>query len=425
MKDVSHYLTVAASLAVFLVDGLATAVGESRANVVLILADDLGFSDLGCYGGEIDTPNLDRLAAEGMRFTQFYNCGVCRTTRATLLTGVHPRRRNRARLLHPDMVTIAEVLKETGYQTSLTGKWHFPQRDIGFPVYRPTERGFGEYFGIANGCCNYFDPAKAFPDYDKGVPPVPFLHNEEEVTEFSGNFYATDAFTDHAIQQIGKFSPQAKSGDAPFFVHLRYTAPHYPLHAKPRDIAKYSGRYDDGYFALRERRHRRLIELGLIDANAKLSTDDPQLGEFRYDYAMTSWENVEDRERETQRMEVYAAMVDSMDQGIGRVTTALEENGVAENTLVMFLSVLTGEASDETAPSTLCWGLYGNRAVRQGKWKMVWGTTARKWELYNLKVDRTETTDVIDKHPNQVRRMEQAWLRWAKQTGYPLTGNAL
>lgn len=543
MNSLCHSLLAILTWGLCLVAELACA--APRPNVVLILADDLGFSDLACYGGEIDTPNLDRLAHEGMRFTQFYNGGVCRTTRASLLTGVHPRRRNRARLLHPDMVTIAEVLKAAGYQTSLTGKWHFPQQDVGFPVYRPTDRGFDEYFGIANGCCNFFDPAKAFPDYDKGVPPRPFLHNEQEVTEFPENFYATDAFTDHAIEQIEKFSPQAKSGDAPFFVHLCYTAPHYPLHAKAGDIEKYSGRYDDGYFVLRERRHRRLIDLGLIDESTKLSTDDPQLGEFRYDYAMTNWEEVEDREREIQRMEVYAAMVDSMDQGIGRVMAALEASGVAENTLVMFLSdnggcashvgyddpevqriyreyndgeagsvdtfeyvgpgwgwaqnspfrrykvwtyeggiatpmiahwpgqveagsitsaishvvdfmptlmelgdakyplqrdgvevllpegesflrVLTGE--DDSAAEkvrTICWGLYGNRAVRQGKWKMVWGTTARKWELYNLKVDRTETTNLIGRHPNQARRMEQAWLRWAKRTGYPLNGKAL
>jgi len=515
-----------------------------RPNIVLILADDLGFSDLGCYGGEIDTPNLDRLAAEGMRFTQFYNGGVCRTTRATLLTGVHPRRRNRARLLHPDMVTVAEVLKGAGYQTSLTGKWHFPQQDVGFPVYRPTDRGFDEYFGIANGCCNFFDPAKAFPDFDKGVPPWPFLHNEEEVTEFPDDFYATDAFTDHAIGQIEGFSPKAKSGDAPFFIHLCYTAPHYPLHAKPEDIAKYAGRYDEGYAVLREKRHQRLIELGLLDAGAKLAEADPQLGNFRYDYAMTAWENVELREREISRMEVYAAMVDSMDQGIGRLMKSLEANGVADNTLVIFLSDNGGCAShvgysneeawqtyveyNQAAPGSIdtfeyvgpnwgwaqnspfrrykvwtyeggiatpmiahwpgqveagaitsavghvvdfmptlmelsgaeypemregvevlepegesflnvlkggvsevedsryfFWGLYGNRAVRQGKWKMVWGATAKKWELYNLKVDRTETTDVIKKHPNQARRMEQAWVRWAKETGYPLKGNSL
>lgn len=533
---------------VSVVAGGAEVAGDVRAdnvrpNVVLILADDLGFSDMGCYGGEIDTPNLDRLAAQGLRFTQFYNCGVCRTTRATLLTGVHPRRRNRARLLHPDMVTLAEVLKEAGYRTSLTGKWHFPQKDIGFPVYRPTDRGFDEYFGIAEGCCNYFDPSKAFPAFDKGVPPVPFLHNEEELTEFAADFYATEAFTDHAIEQIEKFSAPARSGDAPFFVHLCYTAPHYPLHARPEDIAKYAGRYDDGYFALRERRHKRLIEMGLLDARAKLAGDDRQLGEFRYDYAITPWQEVEDRERETRRMEIYAGMVDSMDQGIGRVMAALEANGVADNTLVMFLSdnggcashvgyddpevrrqyrdynvgaagsvdtfeyvgpgwgwaqnspfrrykvwtyeggiatpmiahwpgkveagaitgaighvvdfmptlmelsgasfpeqrdgvdvlkpegesflpVLLGDAVEADA-RMFFWGLYGNRAVRQGKWKMVWGATARKWELYNLKVDRTETVDVIGKHPNQALRMEKAWLRWAEQTGYPLTGNAL
>jgi len=426
------------------------------------------------------------------------------------------------------MLTIAEVLKGAGYRTSLTGKWHFPQKDIGFPVYRPTDRGFDEYFGIANGACNFFDPAKSFPEYEKGVPPWPFLHNDKEVTEFPDDFYATDAFTDHAIGQIEELSPKAKTGKVPFFIHLCYTAPHYPLHAKPEDIAKYKGRYDKGFAALRESRHRRLIELGLLDANTKLSEADPQLGEFRYDYAMTPLKDVEHREREIQRMEVYAAMVDSMDQGIGRVMKSLEANGVADNTLVIFLSdnggcashvgysneenrqkyveynqgapgsvdtfeyvgpnwgwaqnspfrrykvwtyeggiatpmiahwpgkveagaiskeiahvvdfmptlmelsgaeypgeregvevlkpegdsflpVLTGSSQPESfEPRMHFWGLYGNRAVRQDKWKLVWGATARKWELYNLKVDRTETTDVIEEHPNQARRMEQA-----------------
>tara|TARA_B110000305_G_C19440485_1_gene641534 strand:- start:105 stop:1730 length:1626 start_codon:yes stop_codon:yes gene_type:complete len=528
----------------FLPLGGAVAADEkaARPNVVIILADDLGFSDLGCYGGEISTPNLDRLAGEGMRFTQFYNCGVCRTTRATLLTGVDPRRRNRARLLHPDMVTLAEVLGSSGYRTGIVGKWHFAQRDIGFPVYRPTDRGFERYYGIADGACNFFDPAKPFSAYHNSKLPLLFLDGETEVTEFPDDYYATDAFTERAIEQLREFAPGARSGEAPFFLHLCYTAPHYPLHAKPEDIEKYKGKYSEGYEAMRRSRHQRLIELGILSADTKLSPADPEIDAFRYDYAIPDWETVPHRDLEERRMEVYAAMVDSMDQGIGRFLNALEEEGVVENTLVVFLSDNGGCAShpgyrdedeakyrlkqnrdtlgsvdsfdfvgpgwgwaqnapfrrykvwnyeggiatpmiarwpgtiepgainnhighvidfmptvmemsgadyplqrdgvdviplegqsllpalrgkEEEKPRFLHWGLYGNRAVRQGKWKMVWGTTAKKWELYNLKVDRSETQDVIEKHPNQARRMRVSWERWAKKTGYPLTGYGL
>ena len=527
-----------------ILSGSASKAAEAaaRPNIVIILADDLGFSDLGCYGGEISTPHLDRLAGEGMRFTQFYNCGVCRTTRAALLTGVDPRRRNRARLLHPDMMTLAEVLGSSGYRTGLVGKWHFPQKDIGFPVYRPTDRGFERYYGIAEGACNFFNPARAFPAYDKGKVPWPFLDGESEVTRFPEDFYATDAFTERAIAQLREFAPGARNGDAPFFLHLCYTAPHYPLHAKPDDIKKYEGRSSDGYLALRRSRHRRLIAMGLLPSETKLAPADPEIDTFRYDYAIPDWETVPNRDLEIRRMEVYAAMVDSMDQGIGRFLSALEDESVAENTLVIFLSDNGGCAShpgyrneeeaklrleinkdtlgtvdsfdyvgpgwgwaqnapfrrhkvwtyeggiatpmiarwpdkiepgaisrhighvidfmptvielsgadypsardgvdvlppegesllpalrgeSESKPRYLHWGLYGNRAVRLEKWKMVWGTTAKKWELYNLDLDRSETRDIIENHPNQSRRMRLSWERWARKTGYPLTGYGL
>ena len=211
--------------------GLAScgeATEKRRPNIVLILCDDLGFSDLGCYGGEIRTPNLDRLASEGMQFTQFYNCAVCVTTRAALITGLHPRRRNR-RLLHADMTTLAEVLQSAGYRTSLTGKWHLGSTHPN----RPTDRGFEEYYGVASGCCNSFNPAKPDPVFYNGGKRRPFLHNGKPVTKFPKDYYTTDAFTDHAVRQIGRFS-RAKQ---PFFVHVCYTAPHFPLHAKPKDIA--------------------------------------------------------------------------------------------------------------------------------------------------------------------------------------------
>lgn len=504
-----------------------------RPNIVLIMADDLGFSDLGCYGGEIQTPHLDQMAREGMQFTQFYNCAVCVTTRAALLTGLHPRRRNN-RLLHSDMTTLAEVLRSAGYRTSLTGKWHLGST---FPN-RPTDRGFDGYYGVASGCCNFFDPSRPDPVFYNGGKRRPFLHNETAIKEFPADYYTTDAFTEHAVQQIRKF----RADDAPYFVHVCYTAPHFPLHAKPQDTARYEGKYDDGYFRLREKRFQRQIELGLIAPEWKLSKQDRRIGEFRYDYNITPWAEVEDLVREKRRMEVYAAMVDSMDQGIGRIIQAIDESNEAENTLVVFLSDNGGCASfpgysdekqqagrlaynkelpggvntyafvapgwgwaqctpfrrykvwtyeggistpmiarwpktiaagsrthqvghvvdvmptlldlsgakypssrkDEPLPPAeghslvpvfngedrkghefLCWYLYGNRAVRHGRWKLVWGVTARKWELFDVQNDRTETTDIASRHPERVEQLTSAWLNWAKQTGVPLDRNDL
>lgn len=510
-----------------------SAESPARPNIVLIMADDLGFSDIGCYGGEIRTPNLDRLAREGMQFSQFYNCAVCVTTRAALLTGLHPRRRG-GRLMHDDMTTLAEVLRSAGYRTSLTGKWHLGPSQPN----RPTDRGFDEYYGVASGCCNFFDPSRPDPVFYNGGKRRPFLHNETRVTEFPDGYYTTDAFTDHAVQQIEGF----QENEAPHFVHVCYTAPHFPLHAKPEDIARYAGRYEDGYFKLREKRYQRQVELGLIQPEWNLSKADRRLGDFRYDYSIRPWEDIEDLPREKRRMEVYAAMVDSMDQGIGRILKAIDESGEADNTLVMFLSdnggcasfpgysdekqgagraaynkelpggvntyafvapgwgwaqctpfrrykvwtyeggiatpmiarwpktIAAGSRTDQvghvvdfmptllelggadypdsrhgkTIPAHeghslvpiltgktrkghefLCWYLYGNRAVRQDRWKLVWGATSQKWELFDMQADRTETTDIASLHPERVERLKAAWHVWAKQTGVPLQGNSL
>lgn len=517
----------------------STELPGSRPNIVLIMADDLGFSDLGCYGGEIDTPNLDRMASGGLRYSQFYNCGVCRTSRASLLTGLHPRRIG-GRLLHNNMVTLAEVAQSAGYRTSLIGKWHFPVTKPNDQHRLPTRRGFETYYGLAAGCCNFFDPARTFPDFYRGQGPEPFLDQETQVTEFPADYYTTDAFTQRAVRKIEQF---VNTGDhSPFFLHLCYTAPHYPLHAKTEDIAKYAGRYDAGYFALREARIKRLRRIGLIDPMWKLSQPDPQTSQLAYDYAITPWDRVDDRPRETRRMEVYAAMVDCMDQGIGRVMDAIERAGISDETCVIFLSDNGGCAShsgyhDEeikrgheayntqlpggmetfdyvaqgwgwaqnapfrrykvwtheggistpmivswpgtiqpgtlshqighvvdimptmldltgtiyperqndadvvpyegisllpewtggkrTEHESLCWYLYGNRAVRQGKWKLLWAGNVKKWELYDMQHDRTETNDLASQFPERVRKMETDWLRWARRTGAPLSGTAL
>lgn len=293
----------------------------TRPNIVLIMCDDMGWSDIGCYGGEVQTPNLDRLAAEGMRFTQFYNNGKCTTTRASILTGLYPRREKKDQLLRKDMLTIGEAMKLAGYQTSLSGKWHLGSKRESHPYYR----GFDEFYGLLDGCCNCFEPTKRDPPY-KGGRVRKFAHNDQAITSFPEDFYTTDAFTDHAIECIEKFSKARK----PFLAHLTYTAPHYPLHAKPADIAKYRGKYREigGWEKLRSQRFARLKELGIAQDNWKLSGTD----ENAYD-----WETA-NHDHEDLRMAVYAAMIDSMDQNIGRILDTLEKENVLDNTLILFLS---------------------------------------------------------------------------------------
>ena len=291
---------------------------DGRPNIVLILCDDMGYSDIGCYGGEIETPNIDKLAKEGMRFTQFYNCAKCTTTRAAILTGLHPRR-GKGGLLRTNMVTLGEVLQDAGYKTVLCGKWHLGRSKTTHPVHR----GFHEYYGLLDGCCNFFDPSIPDPPY-KGNRVRFFAHNEERITEFPDDFYTTDAFTDHAIKTMRQFA----EGDRPFFLHLCFTAPHYPLHAKPKDIAKYRGKFKMGWTEMRKARHRRQLEMGLLKPEWKLSETDS---------AAYPWEDA-DQEFEDLRMAVYAAMIDCMDRNIGRVLTTLQELGIEKNTLVLFLS---------------------------------------------------------------------------------------
>jgi len=290
---------------------------DERPNIILMMADDMGFSDIGCYGGEVQTPNLDKMAAEGMRFTQFYNCAKCTTTRAALITGLYPRPRNG--LLKTNMVTLAEVLGAAGYQTSLSGKWHLGSG----PTTHPFHRGFDTYYGLLDGCCNFFDPQQRDPAFKGGRVRL-FGHDDKRITQFPDDYYTTDAFTDHAIEQIKSFAANKK----PFFVHVTYTAPHYPLHAKPVDIAKYQGKYMMGWDKMRQDRLQRQLEMGLIDPKWKLSGTDSR--SYSWQTANHAWEDL--------RMAVYAAMIDCMDQNIGRILKTLADEGIEENTLVMFLS---------------------------------------------------------------------------------------
>lgn len=307
--------------------------GAERPNIVLILADDMGFSDLGCFGSEINTPNLDRLASDGLSFTSMYNCARCCPSRASLLTGQYPHRAGIGHMgvdlgtpayqgyLREDTLTIAEALKAGGYRSLLSGKWHVAGEmgedceawQPGAPNHpTPLQRGFDRFFGIIDGACDYFHP-HYLVDGDERVYP-------------EGDFHLTDAITDNAVDMVAE---SVADGD-PFFLFLSYTAPHWPLHAREEDIAKYRGRYrDGGWDKARQERHRRLQEAGVIDANWRISprhADAP------------AWDEVENRDWEDARMAVYAAQVEQMDRGIGRVMDNLTELGVAEDTLVLFLS---------------------------------------------------------------------------------------
>ncbi|MEM9381014.1 MAG: arylsulfatase [Planctomycetota bacterium] len=306
-------------LAPLLAATTVAAAGEERPNVVLILCDDMGFSDLGCYGGEVETPVLDRLAAEGTRFTQFYNNAKCTTTRASIVTGLYPRR-GEGGLLRRDMVTIGEAMRAAGYRTALSGKWHLGHGEHS----HPHQRGFDSFYGLLDGCCNFFDPSRPDPPY-KGGRVRRFGRDDERVTEFPDGYYTTDAFTDHAIECVERFAAE----EAPFFLHVCYTAPHYPLHAKPEDVARYRGRYREGWDVLRRERYARQRAMGMLEPEAwPLSEGDPRA----YD-----WERA-DQDFEDHRMAVYAAMIDSMDRNIGRLVKALEKAGVADDTLILFLS---------------------------------------------------------------------------------------
>ncbi|TKG97468.1 arylsulfatase [Puteibacter caeruleilacunae] len=307
---------------------------HERPNVIVILCDDMGYSDLGCYGSEIATPNIDALAKHGVRFTHFYNAARCCPTRASLLTGVYPHQAGMGAMVrHTDQperevgpyqgylskhtVTMAEVMNEAGYYCTMSGKWHVGESHPNWPM----DRGFDDYYGLISGAANYFDITRA---KKQGIERHFAKGNEEFVPSKEG-FYMTDAITDHAVESIKK----RKNQQEPFFMYLAYTAPHWPLHALPEDIAKYEGRYDEGWDKIREERYARMKELGILDESMNLSPRDAKV---------PAWKDLEKKKLMSRKMAVYAAQIDRMDQGIGRVIKQLKENGQFENTLIMFLS---------------------------------------------------------------------------------------
>jgi len=292
-----------------------------RPNILLIMADDLGFSDVGCYGGEIRTPHLDQLAADGIRFTQFYNCAQCHPTRASLLTGLYPQQVDGER-----SVTIAQLLQKSGYRTLMTGKWH--------GIGRPIPFGFDRFYGLLSGSCNFFNPGNRRPGEpepakDFGVVRT-FAVDDVIVKPYTPtekNWYATDAFTERALDFLDQYSTEGNS--APFFLYVAYTAPHHPLQAPEEEIAKYRGRYQMGWDVLREQRWRRQQELGVAEHNWKLTERDPEA---------PTWESIDNKEEWDLLMAVYAGMVDRLDQNIGRLLAKLRELNVDDNTVILFLS---------------------------------------------------------------------------------------
>jgi arylsulfatase len=305
------------------------ALADERPNIIIMMSDDMGYSDIGCYGSEIETPNLDKMATGGLRFTQFYNTARCCPTRASLLTGLYPHQAGVGWMmtdngvdgyrgnLNKNCMTIAEVLRTAGYRTYMSGKWHVTRHiDPNGPKHNwPLQRGFDRFYGTIHGAGSFFDPNTLTRDNTMISPYADPEYKPEQ-------YYYTDAISDHAVRFINE-----NTKDKPFFMYVAYTAAHWPMHALDRDIEKYKGKYDSGYAATRKARFERMKKLGVIKPDAKFS---PPPGS-------ANWGNVKNREWEIRNMEVYAAMIDNMDQGIGRIVGALKANGQLDNTLVMFL----------------------------------------------------------------------------------------
>ena len=501
------------------VGGSLAAGGEARRpNLVVVMVDDMGFSDLGCYGGEIETPHLDRLAAEGLRFTQFYNAARCCPTRAALLAGVYPHQAGVGHMvgnlgtpayqgyLDGRCVTIAEALRPAGYATLMTGKWHVGSA----PRHWPRQRGFDRYFGTPSGGGVYFKDALT-------IRTEVFFVLDDERVDVPDDFYVTDAFTDYALE----FVDEAVAAGQPFFLYLGHIAPHWPLQAKPEDIAKYRGRYDAGWDAIRRARYDRQVEMGIIDRRWPLSPRHPQAGPWAEEPPHQQADLAE-------RMAIYAAQVDSVDQNMGRLIEQLETLGCFDDTLILFLSdngcsaeggpggfsrgvegapLGTGlsyasaglewanvsdapfrkfkmsvheggiatpliahwpagigrrgeikhqvghvidllptclEAAGAPYPAErngtatlplegislvpafrgeplarqepLYWEHQGNRAIRDGDWKLV-ASHNQPWELYDMAADRTELNDLADHRPEVLERLRRQWEAWAEACG--------
>ena len=365
------------------------ATAADRPNVIVILADDMGFSDLGCYGGEIHTPNIDTMAKQGVRFAQFYNQARCCPTRASLLTGLYSHQAGIGYMnqkidhkpaydgeLNDRCATMAEVLKDAGYHTGMVGKWHLVHLNVATSSNKeakamldfksdasispskanwPCNRGFEDHWGTIPGVENYYDP-------------YGLVHNEETIKPDKPDFYYTDFITDHAVSMIDGYANQAK----PFFIYVAYTAPHWPMQAREADIEHYNGVYDVGWDVIRQNRYARQIEMGLTKKEWGLSPRAFLKNLENDDSVVGPWDSTPNKAWEARRMQVYAAMVETMDRGVGRIMADLTDKKIDSNTMVIFLSD-NGACQENVNP-----GWYDIPAhTRDGKTIMVGNSASR------------------------------------------------
>lgn len=343
-----HLLIILSNLIILLINvpfSSAQAKPASRPNIVVIFADDMGYSDLGCFGGEISTPNIDQLAVHGVRLTDFHNQARCCPSRAVLMTGRYPHQvgvgamidgydkwiRDEANSaayqdhLSTDSPTVAELLRGAGYHTIMCGKWHLGAK----PDEWPCTRGFDRSFVLIPGAMNYYGGETTGPRTPMALDDKPFVPPHD-------GFYSTDEFTNHAIE----FLKEAKK-DQPFFLYMAYNAPHWPLQAPEDEIAKYKGKYDGGWQAIREKRFAKMVELGIVSKDNGMSPMDRGV-------KVKPWNELtaDQRKEWATRMEVYAAQITREDENVGRLLAALKANGQMDNTLVLFISDNGGAAED-------------------------------------------------------------------------------
>ena len=353
----------------------------TRPNIVIIMADDMGYSDIGSYGSEIATPNLDALAENGLRFRQFYNAARCCPTRASLLTGLYPHEAGMGAMvssldsqptpgpyqgfLNDSSVTVAEVLRQAGYATYMAGKWHVGEK----PEHWPLQRGFDRYFGLISGASSYFEIIKEQPRVRQ------MALDDQPWNPPSEGFYMTDAFSEYAVSFLDDHFQQNQ--EQPFLLYVAYTAPHWPLHALPEDIKKYEGTYDIGWDSLRTLRYQKMLEIDIIDSTYGLSPREE---------SVDAWQNAENKEDWARRMAVYAAMVDRMDQGIGKIFTTLKQHDEWDNTLILFLSDNGGCAEEITGrnlhDSSAAIGYPGSYVAYQKPWAIASNTPFRRYKQW-------------------------------------------
>ena len=303
---------------------------KPRPNIMVILADDLGFSDIGCFGSEIQTPNIDALAKNGLRFTQFYNTSRCCPSRAALMTGLYPHQAGMGHMmvdrgldgyrsdLNRNCVTIPEVLRGAGYRTYMVGKWHLTHFDGPTDDQHnwPIQRGFEKFYGTLRGYGSFYDPS-ALCRQNRFITP----ENDPEYKP--KEYYYTDALSDNAVKFLQEH--RKESPDKPFFMYVAFTAAHWPMHALEKDIEKYKGKFAGGYDPVRQERFKRLKEAGLINAKWELTA------------TAGNWADVKRKPWEQRCKEVFNAMVDNMDQGIGRIVAELKRQGALDNTVILYL----------------------------------------------------------------------------------------